>query len=79
MTKHRGFFLSIDNEPAHFLADPNMSPETQHALEELVRAVRKQIDAIPTQPCSRCGKPTRVGGDICTKCKVAELWEGEGC
>lgn len=41
--KHVGQWMNVDGEPVHVLADPNMSEETQHALEELVRAARKMV------------------------------------
>lgn len=41
---HEGFYMDVDGEPVHMLADPNMSPETAEALAKLVRHVRKLLD-----------------------------------
>jgi len=51
--KHEGFWMDVDGEPAHFLADPDMMPETQEALMELVRAARRYMDEQ-----DRAGEPT---------------------
>lgn len=75
MTKHRSFYMNVDGEPIHTLANPNMSPETQHALEELVRAARKMAADMPVYQCAACGAMrTSVAGGICTQCKIDQLW-----
>lgn len=45
--KHKGFYMDVDGDPVHFLADPNMTPETKAALEALVRAAKKHMDDKP--------------------------------
>lgn len=68
--------MNVDGEPAHFLADPNMTPETWAALESLVRAARVELDKMPLYTCPKCGKErARAEGRMCTSCKIAELWE----
>lgn len=39
--------MDVDGDPVHFLADPNMTPETKAALEALVRAAKKHMDDKP--------------------------------
>ena len=58
--KHVGFWMDVDGEPVHMLADPDMSEETAKALENLVRCVREKMDAkYPLTPTP----PTESGGD----------------
>lgn len=74
-TKHKGFYMSIDGEPVHFLADPNMSPEAQTALEALVRATRKMLEAMPLYTCAECGEVSaKHEGGVCTNCRIDKLW-----
>lgn len=41
---HQGFDIRVDGQPAHVLGDPNMSPETQAALSELIRCVYRALE-----------------------------------
>lgn len=41
---HEGFWMDVDGEPVHMLADPNMSEETAEALSEVVRAARRMLE-----------------------------------
>lgn len=76
MTKHNSFYFNVDGEWVHMQADPNMTPETEAALVELVRAVRKHIDTLPVYECPKCGEMSSgKEGKACTKCMIAELWE----
>ena len=76
-----GFWMDVDGEPVHMLADPNMSDETAEALVELVRATRKMLDDKSltllqdgTPMCLRCGKhPTKKADGICGSCRLKEI------
>lgn len=83
--KHEGFWVDIDGEPVHFLADPNMSEETANALAELVRAARKAIDAGTLRDtdnlriCIRCGQyETTAPHGFCWRCKQQEIIDDIG-
>jgi len=75
--RHKGFYMDVDGEPVHMLADPNMTPETQAALEALVRAARKMVEAMPVYQCAECGQLRASAEDgVCTQCKIDDLWKG---
>ena len=76
MTKHNSFYFNVDGEWVHMQADPNMTPETEAALVELVRAVRKMAADKPVYACSVCGELRSSAADgVCTQCRIARLWE----
>ena len=39
MTKHTGFYSSVDGQPIHILGDPDMDDDTLAAIQELARYV----------------------------------------
>lgn len=78
--KHKSFYMDVDNEPAHFLADPNMTPETKAALEAIVRATRKMMDDKYADEgdglnlCEVChDRYTQAPSTKCGSCRMQEL------
>lgn len=79
--KHKGFYMDVDGEPAHFLADPDMTPETKAALEAVVRAVRKRMDADEgdgLRVCEVCKQYECVApATKCWRCKEQDVIDAE--
>lgn len=79
--KHKGFWMNVDGEPVHMLADPNMTPETQAALEAMVRVVRERMDAATydgLRVCEVCGDRECIApATKCTQCRIQELIDNE--
>lgn len=80
--KHKGFYMDVDGEPVHMLADPNMTPETQAALEAMVRAVRKRMDADEGDNLNLCevchDRYTQSPSTKCSSCRMQEMIDNVG-
>lgn len=42
--RHTGFWVNVDDQPAHILGDPEMSEEEMKFLEKMIRAVHRMLD-----------------------------------
>lgn len=72
--------MDVDGIPTHFLADPNMTPETKAALEGLVRAVRNQVavndEGDGLNLCEVChDRYTQAPSTKCGSCRMQELMD----
>lgn len=82
MAKHQGFWMNVDGEMVHMLADPEMSAETAEALGMLVKHVRKLMDEghfdDPDKMvvCPNCQQhKMKPGQDKCGACRLKEIQE----
>lgn len=75
-SKTQGFYMNVDGEPVHMLADSDMTEKELDLLENIVRAARKRMDAqtSKTYLCLQCKQNQTAAADgICTQCKIAGL------
>ena len=78
--KHNSFYFDVDGEYVHMQADPNMTPETEEALKNMVRAVRARMDSDEGDGLNICevchDRYTQAPSTKCGPCRMQELIDG---